>query len=122
MYIIYLKRIDMLRDEHYPVAPLLNEACCFGIIEFLRNLVQGIGSGYNFSDCSFWDDLDEYEQAHVPKYEGLWIENEAEQEVILSYKDLLYYLELLYDRLKADNFSKLSEVRELINEFKAKYC
>ena len=122
MYIIYLKEEDMLKSEHYPVAPLLNEAYYFGIIEFLQALVEGFGSGYDFSSCTFWDEMDEYDQTHVPKYEGLWIVLENDEEVILSYKDFLYYLELLYDRLKADNFSKLSEVRELIDEFKAKYC
>ena len=122
MYRIYLKEEDMLSDEHFPVAPLLNEAYNSNIIRFLKCLVQGFGGGYNYSSYAFWDDLDEYDQAHTPKFEGLWIGNESEQEIILSYKDLLYYLELLYDRLNADNFSKLSEVRELIDAFKAKYC
>ena len=122
MYIIYLKEKDMLSPEHFPVAPLLNEACASDIVRFLQYLVQGIGNSYEFANSAFWDNLDEYDQAHTTKYEGLWIGLETDEEVILSYKDLLYYLELLYDRLKADNFNKLSEVRELIDAFKAKYC
>ena len=122
MYIIYIKEEDLLRPKHFPVAPLLNEACYFGIIEFLQALAHGFGSGYDFSSCTLWDELDEYDQAHTTKFEGLLIDTESGEEIILSYKDFLYYLELLYDRLKADKFSRLSKVRELIDEFKAKYC
>ena len=90
MYNIYLKEEDLLNAEQFPVIALINEAANSDILGFVENLNSGIGSGYDYSNCSFWNDLDEYDQAHTPKFDGLWISNEGGEEVIISYKKLLY--------------------------------
>ena len=122
MYNIYLNEEDLLNVEQFPVVALINEAANSDIIEFVKNLNCGIGSGYNYSNCSFWSDLDDYDQANTPKFDGLLVSNEAGEEVIVSYSNLLYYLETLYSRLAHDTFSKQSELRDLIEAFKKKYC
>ena len=104
------------------MATLINEASNSDIIEFVENLVQGVGSGYNYTSCSFWNDLDEYEQTNVPHFDGVWVGNEAGEEVIISYRDLLYYLETLYSRLGINNFNRLNELRALLDTFKANFC
>lgn len=43
MYVIYLKDEDLLTAEHFPAAALINEAANSDIVEFVFNLVQGIG-------------------------------------------------------------------------------
>ena len=122
MYNIYLKEKDLLDAEQFPVAALLNEAANSDIIEFVTNLVDGVGSGYNYSNCSFWNDFDEYEQANMQMFDGLWVGNEGGEEIIISYKDLLYYLETLFSRLVDENFNRIDDLRELIKAFKEKYC
>lgn len=117
MYNIYLKDEDLLRSEHFPVAALLNEASNSNIVEFVENLSKRVGSGYNFSDCSFWNDLDEYEQTNTPKFDGLWVTNEADEDIIISLQDLKYYLEVLYRRLTDAHFADLPRLRQALDKF-----
>lgn len=56
MYRFYLTEEDLLKVEQFPMVALINEAANSDIIEFEENLVNGVGSGYNYSNCSFWDD------------------------------------------------------------------
>lgn len=122
MYNIYLKDEDLLKAEQFPVIALINEAANSDFIEFIDNLITGIGSAYNYSSCSFWNDLDEYEQSITQKFDGLWVGNEAGEEVIISYKDLLYYLELLSSRIASEPYDKINNLPDLIYAFKDKYC
>ena len=104
------------------MAALINEAANSDIIEFVENLANGVGSGFNYSNCSFWDDLDEYDQANTPKFDGLWVSNEGGEEVIVSFDDVFYYLETLYSRLANEKYGKLSELRQLLDSFRTNYC
>jgi hypothetical protein len=121
MYTIFLKEEDLLKPEHFPVAALLNEAGNSNVIEFVENLAKGVGSGYNFSACAFWADLDEYDQTHTPKFYGVWVTNEAGDSVIISFPDLKHYLELLYLRLSDVHFHELPKLRQLLDNFEAKF-
>ena len=56
MYTIYITDADLLTAEQFPVATLINEAANSNIIEFTENLAKGVGSGYNYSNCLFWND------------------------------------------------------------------
>ena len=120
MYNFYLTTEDLLKSEDFPVVALLNEACNTDIIVFVNNLCDGIGSGYNYSNCSFWDDLDEYEQSNIQKFDGLWISNEGNEDVIISLQDFDYYLELLYQRLLGVDFPSISKLRALLDRFEGK--
>ena len=122
MYTIYITDADLLKAEQFPVAALINEAANADIIEFIENLANGVGSGFNYSNCSFWDDLDEYDQANTPKFDGLWVSNEGGEEVIVSFDDVFYYLETLYSRLANEKYGKLSELRQLLDSFRTNYC
>ena len=119
MYTVYLKDEDLLKPEHFPVAALLNEASNSNIVEFVENISNRVGIGYNYSTCTFWNDLDEYEQANTPKFDGLWITNEAGEEVNISLHDLEYYLEILYARLSSVQFSGLPKLRQILDQFEA---
>lgn len=122
MYTIYITDADLLKAEQFPVAALINEAANADIIEFVENLANGVGSGFNYSNCSFWDDLDEYDQANTPQFDGLWVSNEGGEEVIVSFDDVFYYLETLYSRLANEKYGKLSELRQLLDAFRTNYC
>lgn len=122
MYTIYITDTDLLKAEQFPVAALINEAANSNIIEFVENLAKGIGSGYNYSNCSFWNDLDEYDQTNTPKFDGLWVSNEDGDNLVVSYNDISYYLETLYSRLANDEYSRLHELRQLLDAFIMAYC
>lgn len=122
MYRFYLTEEDLLKVEQFSMVALINEAANSDIIEFVENLVNGVGSGYNYSNCSFWDDLDEYDQDNTSKFDGLWVSNEGGEEVIVSFNDVSYYLETLYSRLTNEKYDKLYEPRKLLDAFKVSYC
>lgn len=71
MYTIYLKDEDMLQPNHFPAIALVNEAYNSDPLSFIKNLSREIGSGYNYTTCSFWSELDEYDQGQIDQYEGL---------------------------------------------------
>ena len=117
MYKIFLKEEDLLKAEHFPVIALLNEASNPNVIEFVENLCEGIGTGYDFSSCSFWNDFDEYDQVNMEKFDGLLITNEAGDEIIISKQELKHYLEILYNRLSDEHFNNIHELRKLLDKF-----
>ncbi len=55
-------------------------------------------------------------------FDGLWVGNEGGEEIMISYKDLLYYLEILFSRLVDEKFYRIDDLREIIKSFKEKYC
>ena len=122
MYNIYLKDEDLLTAEHFPAAALINEAANSDIIEFVYDLVQGVGSGYDYSSFVFWNDLDEYDQTQVQKFDGIRVTNEGGESVIMSYKEFLYYLETVFSRITNLDIERLGKLQQLINSFKEKYC
>ena len=121
MYTVYLKENEMISENHFPVIALLNEAANSDIVEFVNNLNQGIGSGFDYSDCTFWNELDEYDKSNIPHYEGLLFSTEDDDEVIVGYSDLLIYLNIICEKLQADNYSRIIELNEQINLFRRNY-
>ncbi|MCF0133139.1 MAG: hypothetical protein HUJ72_04670 [Blautia sp.] len=116
MYKIILTEEDMLNEKHFPVIALVNEACNSDILTFIQNLINRIGSGYNYTTCTFWDELDDYEKTVVPKYDGLFVETENGEETEISFTDLQHYLELAIERLSETNSQAL--IDEKMNELR----
>ncbi len=121
MFKRYLHESDLLSENQVPVMFLLNEAANIDIIGFVQNLCCGIGSSYDFSTCAFYDELDEYDKNDTPEYAGLWIGNEGNEEIIVSYNDLYYYLEILYKRFDSDNYPELEKLHSLLDSFRLRY-
>lgn len=121
MYTILLKEEDMAQESHFPIIAHINEAYNNGIIEFIDCLIQGIGIGYDYTCSSFWSELDDFEKENTPKYDGLLIETEVGEEVILSIPELLYYLELTEKRLTDIASFCANDFKENIIKFKFAY-
>lgn len=115
MYIIYLREEDMIKDTKYPIIAHLNEAANKNLFEFLENLINGIGSGYDYSTGYFWDELDDFDKIHTEKFDGLMIETEAGEAVNVSLDDILYYLNILVDRCELSDLEK-EKIRALIEQ------
>lgn len=120
MYKIYLKEEDQLKDTDFPIIAHLNVAANSDFILFLQNLNNGTGSGYEYTCSNFWDDLDEYDKSQIEKFEGLEIGTQADEEIILSYDDLLYYIKLIRKRIITDKQSEVA-IDKLISNFSKKY-
>lgn len=120
MYNIYLKDEDLKVGNSYGVLALLNEAANENLVEFLKNLVEGVGSGYNYTTCYFWDELDEYDKEHTPKFDGLGIETENGDVIVVSSVELVYYMEKLIERIPDSEVDK-NLIEKLICEFTGKY-
>ncbi len=120
MYIIYLKEEDQLKDTDFPIIAHLNEAANSDFIQFLQNLNNGTGSGYEYTCSNFWDDLDEYDQSQRDKFDGVEVGTQADEEIVLSYDELLYYIRLIRKRIIT---SKQNEavMDKLIRSFSRKY-
>ena len=120
MYKIYLKEGDQLKDTDFPIIAHLNEAANSDFILFLQNLNNGTGSGYEYTCSNFWDDLDEYDKSQIEKFEGVEIGTQADEEIIVSYEDLLYYIKLVRNRIITDKQGALV-IDKLISNFSKKY-
>lgn len=118
MYNIILQETDLIDEKHFPAIALINEAFNSDPLEFVNNLSSGIGSGYNYSTCSFWDELDDYEKSNTPKFDGLRINTEDNEELIISISNFIYYLKIACDRLASTSFldsQKLKTAIESLN-------
>jgi hypothetical protein len=116
MYTIYLNEEDLRQNSKYPIIALLNEAANENLVEFLENLNNNIGSGYNYTTAYFWEELDDFDRLQIEKFDGIKIETESGEEIIVSYEEMAYYLNLLLEKipLKED----LAYCKKLLESFR----
>lgn len=120
MYIILLKE-DMVKENHFPIIAHINEAYNNDLLEFIEYMIKGIGVGYDYTCSSFWDELDDYDKENTEKYDGLMIETEDDEKVILSMSELLYYLELARKQLSGIDQAIAKNIESSIDKFKENY-
>ena len=121
MFTTILKEEDALKENHFPVIALLNEAYNTDIIGFIQELIQGIGSGYNYTTCSFWEELDDYDKEHIAYYDGVMIETEDGEELYLSMSELFVYLSLLKNKVSLTNSDLSNKISLLLDEYRIVY-
>ena len=121
MYTILLKEEDMIKENHFPIIAHINEAYNNDLLEFIEYMIKGIGVGYDYTCSSFWDELDDYDKENTEKYDGLMIETEDDEKVILSMAELLYYLELTQERLSDIDQAVTKNLKVYIDKFKTTY-
>jgi hypothetical protein len=121
MFTTILKEEDALKENHFPIIPLLNEAYNTDIIGFIKELIQGVGSGYNYTTCSFWEELDDYDKERIAYYNGVMIETEAGEELYLSMRELFVYLVLLKNKVSLENSDLANKISLLLDEYKIVY-
>lgn len=82
-----LKSKDLLAPNHFPVISFFNAISNSDFIKVIEQMSVGIGTGINDADCSFPDDVEEYEKT----FDGVRF-SLIDEEVILSYEMFYYYL------------------------------
>ena len=118
IYKIYLNDEDLREGTPYLVLALLNEAANEDFVEFMQNLIDGIGSGYNYTTCYFWEEMDDFDRENTPQFEGLGIESENGDVITVSFDELIYYMKMLCERIQTKDRDVISN---LIDEFSEKY-
>jgi hypothetical protein len=121
MYTIILKEEDMIKNHHFPIIALLNEAYNTDIIGFIHALNQRTGSGYNYSTCSFWNELDDNDKEHISRYDGILVESNDNEKVYLSINELLDYLVLLQNKISSIDKDLSDKIKILLKEYKTIY-
>ena len=94
MNTFFITEKDWLSPSHFPVQVTFNEGCHWNFIEFLQLLSSDIGWGGNEGDCTFWNDLDDYDRSHTTPYEGAEFSALDDPDVILSYAEIYYYMKI----------------------------
>ena len=91
----YLKEDELLDKEHLPVYFILHGAPDSFFPEEIRCLSMGVGFGNDAGECSFWEDLDEAEQARYGLFDGAvftsWF---LPHPVQLTNAEILHYVQL----------------------------
>ena len=121
MFTTILKEEDALKENHFPIIALLNEAYNTDIIGFIQELIQGIGSGYNYATCSFWEELDDYDKERIEHYDGVMIETEDGEKLYLSMSELFVYLALLKNKVSLTNSDLSNKISLLLDEYRIVY-
>ena len=116
MYNILLKETDMMAESHFPVIALINEAFNADPVEFVNNLADGVGSGYNYASCSFWEELDDYDKSSIDKFDGIMVSTEDGDEVVVSINDFIHYLEIACERLASNGTQQHRALKTIIGK------
>lgn len=114
MFNIYLNEKDLKPDSKYPVIALLNEAANDNLIEFLKNIHDKVGSGYNYSSAYFWDELDDYDKENTDMFSGIRIETEGGEKITVSIEEIMYYMNILIEKCQLSDAEK-EEVQRIIS-------
>jgi hypothetical protein len=117
MYQFFLTEKDQKQRDHFPIISLINEACNIDMMEFLGQICSGVGIGYNFSNCTFWNDLDDYEKKSIPQFDGVLVSTIAGEEVIATRDDILYYLGIALERIELTDAEK-RETSKLLDRYR----
>ncbi len=117
MYKLYLTEKDMLKNSHFPAVTLFNEAANQDIVEFFKNLCNGTGSGFNFTTCYFWEELDEFEKTRTEPFEGLYVETESGENILLSYEETWTYMKITALRVSQENENLTLSLNDMVERF-----
>ena len=109
---------ELLSDIHFPVKALFNMVPDNRFIDIIKSLSCNMGFGENYGACVFWNDLDDYDKQNTPIYEGAEFGLHSGKEVIISLKELLYYLEVVCDKYCKEHPEDIEIINKYINDFK----
>lgn len=121
MFQFILNEEDKLKENHFPIIAHINEAYNSNLIGFMQCINNGIGTGYDYTCSSFWNELDDYDKENIAHYDGIMIETEDGEELCLSMKEMLDYLMLLQSKLAAANSELAGKMTVLLDEYKTVY-
>lgn len=121
MFTIYLKESDMLTPKHFPVIATINEGCNSNFEAFIDNICNDIGYSGNYGDCTFWNDLDEYDHDNTEYYIGAEFSTVDDESIIISYNEILYYIRIVCDIYTVEHPESISNISTILATYKTKH-
>ena len=124
-----MRRLDKLNDsdlldieKHFPVQVVFNDLYIEDFLDTVENyLSEGQGFGVNYGDCSFPDDLDEYDIETRGTFEGVEFGLHSGTEVLLDYKTFYYYLEKVCNRYCEDFPENKQAMEKALEKFRLRF-
>ena len=108
---------ELLSSNHYPVKVLFDMVSDTRFEKVLYGLCNKQGFGENYGACVFWDDLDDYDKTNTDFYEGAEFGLNNGDEVIISLKELLYYLNIVSNKY-SEEYGNKDYIQKWIEQFK----
>lgn len=108
---------ELLSPNHYPVKVLFDMVSDERFEKVVKGLCNKTGFGENYGACVFWDDLDDYDKTCTEFYEGAEFGLNNGDEVIISLKELLYYLNIVCNKY-IQEFGNKGNVLKWLEQFK----
>src|SRR5262249_13468920 len=116
-----LKDDDMLQENHFPVKAIFNMVNDERFLKVLTGISDGKGFGENYGACVFPDDLDEYEIVTNGIFEGVKFGLHNGEEIVIGYKEMLYYLSKICNDYILDYPESKFEIEKLLEKYKDKF-
>ena len=111
---------ELLDQSHYPVKAVFNMVNDERFEKVILGVCNNIGFGENYGACIFWDDLDDYDKAYTEFYEGAEFGLHSGEEIIITPKELLCYLNLICKKYCQDYLKNQEEILKWLEIYKDK--
>ncbi len=112
---------NMLDKKYYPVQAVFNMVSDERFIQIIEGISEGRGFGENFGACVFPDDLDEFDIATGGILEGVEFGLHSGEEVVINYKTLYKYLQIICSTFIEDYPDKQEVLTKSLNKYKQKF-
>lgn len=112
---------ELIDQKHYPVKVLFDMVSDDRLKKVILGICNNIGFGENYGACIFWDDLDDYDKTNIKYYEGAEFGLNNGEEVIISYKELFYYLKIVCKKYCKNHPSDKKEIEQWLKNYQYKY-
>lgn len=111
---------ELLKTNHYPVKVLFDMVSDRRFKKVIFGISNGIGFGENYGACVFWNDLDDYDKTNTEIYDGAEFGLNNGEEVIITSKELFYYLNVICKKYCDDYPDERVEVMNILEIYKKK--
>lgn len=108
---------ELITNKHFPVKALFDMVSDDRFKYVMHSISNNHGFAENYGACLFWNDLDDYEKENNLFYNGAEFGLHSGEEVILDYKEILYYMKLVCKRYCVEHPEDCNELMECIQKF-----
>lgn len=109
---------ELLAEAHFPVKAIFDMVPDCRFKDVIISISRNIGFGENYGACVFWEDLDEYDKQNTRYFEGAEFGLHNGDEVIITPKELLYYLRIICGKYCREHPEDLETINNAFEAFK----
>ena len=93
---------ELLNEKDFAVKALFDMISDSRLKAVIEGLSLNHGFGENYGACVFWDDLDDFDKENTEYYEGAEFGLYDGTEVVIGYRELLYYINIACQKYCVD--------------------